>query len=472
MNCRTIVHVQILLVSTYELGHQPVGLASPAATLRLGGHTVSTLDLAVEPWHPSALEHVDALAVSVPMHTGMKMALEVARLARSERPELPVALYGLYAAVGAESVLGVLADRLIAGEYEDQLLDWVDSIASPEPKRGVSVDIGVRHFDVPDRSGLPDLDRYARLVWGDEERVVGYVEASRGCRHRCSHCPVPAVYDGRFRITGQAAVLADIQQLVETGARHVTFGDPDFLNAPAYSLGVIEAAHAAFPDLTFDVTVKVEHILLNEALWGRLAAAGVIFVVSAIESLDEEILGYLEKRHTRDDAVRAVEILSDVGIDLHPTWLPFTPWTTAETLVEIVRFLWEQDLAAVTDPVQLSIRLLVPDGSLLVERGYMDGHLAGYDADGLGHLWTPIDPSMDALAQDLAAIAEAGAGGDDLSCLAEMTEAIAAAAGVDLADTLSGPVTSSSDRPRLSEPWFCCAEPTDLQMKVFSRIDG
>lgn len=444
--------MRVLLISTYELGHQPLHVAAPAAELTAAGHAVSTLDLAVEQWDATRLEGVQAVAVSVPMHTALRLAIEVTRRIRQIAPELPVAFYGLYAGVGRDATAG-LADRLIIGEYDDALLEWVDGLSGPVPPTGTTVHIGRRRFRTPDRAGLPGLDRYAHLATPSGHQLVGYVEASHGCRHRCTHCPIPAVYDGRYRITGRETVLADIGHHVEAGAGHVTFGDPDFLNAPAYALDVLEEAHRRYGGLTFDVTVKVEHIIQHRHLLARMADAGVLFMVSAMETLDDEVLVRLDKGHTGADAGRAVELVREAGIDIHPTWLPFTPWTTARSVADIARFVWAEDLAPVTDPVQLSIRLLIPDGSLLLEVPDMAPYLLAYDPAILGYRWRAAQPEMDELQGRLAEMADRAAseGADPLETLRSMTDVIGAAAGTDI-PTGAVPVGA---RARLSEPWFC-----------------
>lgn len=448
--------MRVLLISTYELGHQPLHVASAAAEVAAAGHEVSTLDLAVEQWDPAHLAGVGAVAVSVPMHTALRLAIEAGKRVRAVDRPIPIAFYGLYAGVGAESTLGEFADRLITGEYEDALVEWIRSVEAASPARGVSVDIGRRAFRVPARTDLPALGRYAHLATADGHRLVGYVEASHGCRHRCTHCPVPVVYDGRYRITGLETVLEDIAGLVEAGAGHITFGDPDFLNAPAYSMKVLEGAHAAFPDVSYDVTVKVSHILDHRHLLGRMQAAGVLFITSAVETLDDRILEWLDKGHTGADAAEAIDLVGRTGIDIHPTWLPFTPWTTPDGLADIARFVWAEGLADVTDPVQLSIRLLIPEGSLMLQLPELAPYLTGYDPTALGYRWQAADPEMEALQVRLASLAESGAdeGADPLKTLAEMTALIARAAGVDI-PTTSIPAGAVAGRPRLSEPWFC-----------------
>ena len=90
--------MRVLLISTYELGHQPLHVASPAAALRRAGHEVRCLDLSVQPWDPDALDWAQAVGFSVPMHTAMRLALNAARRLRREHPRLPICFYGLYAA--------------------------------------------------------------------------------------------------------------------------------------------------------------------------------------------------------------------------------------------------------------------------------------------------------------------------------------------------------------------------------------
>src|SRR3954470_4416888 len=348
--------MRVLLVSTYELGHQPLHVASPATALEAAGHEVRCVDVSVEPWDEDAVDWADRIAFSVPMHTAMRLAMSAAEAVKSRRPDLPVCFYGLYAPVSRDLTLGRLADRVIAGEYEPGLVAWTGGANG-----GPELDLGRGEFGVAARNLLPPLDRYARLAVDGEERLVGYVEASHGCVHMCRHCPVPTVYDGRIRIVGADTVLADVEQLVARGARHITFGDPDFLNGRKHSLAVARAMHERFPELTFDCTVKVEHILEFPQAWPELARAGCLFVVTALESVNDEILSRLDKGHTAREAADAIALLREHGIEPRPSFMPFTPWTTVEDVVELLDFVAAHDLVGNVDPVQYTIRLLLPE---------------------------------------------------------------------------------------------------------------
>ncbi|CAN5327877.1 CUAEP/CCAEP-tail radical SAM protein [soil metagenome] len=433
--------MRILLVSTYELGHQPLHLASPASRLRHEGHDVRVLDLAVEESTVDT-DWAEAIAYSVPMHTALRLAIESASIVRVVRPELPIAFYGLYAGMGGHD-LGVTH---LVGEYEPLLVEWTLDSA---PRTLTA--IAPQKFGVPHRRELPSLARYARLIDDRGERQVGYVEASHGCRHRCRHCPIPAVYDGRFRSVGLDIVLADVDQLVAAGAEHITFGDPDFLNAPRYSLEVLRAANRAHPGLTSDLTVKVSPILDHRHLWPEIASLGVVMVVSAFETTNNRALEILDKGHTSADMAAAVAIVTEAGIELRPSWLPFTPWTEPNDLADILEFLAEHDMLASVDPVQLSIRLLVPQGSLLADRSEM----GEYDTSKLSLEWTSPFPEVDALQKRVALLAEEGVGAPPLVTMARIW---------DLVIGRPFPPVSARPRPRLSEPWFCCSEPTSQQL--------
>ena len=220
-------------------------------------------------------------------------------------------------------------------------------------------------FLLPERRGLPDLQRYAKLILADgTQKITGFAEASRGCKHLCRHCPVVPVYEGKFRIVPVDTVMADIAQQVEVGAAHISFGDPDFLNGPTHALKVAEALHARFPDLSWDATIKVEHLLNHADLLPRLKQCGLLFVVTAVESVDDAILDRLAKGHTRADFETALAHCRALGIALAPTFVPFTPWTTLTGYRELLATLLKLHLVEAVPPVQLAIRLLVPQGSL------------------------------------------------------------------------------------------------------------
>ena len=248
------------------------------------------------------------------------------------------------------------------------------------------------------------------------------------------------------------------------GATHLNFGDPDFLNAPGTRAGSWRPCTTPSPSLTFDCTVKVEHVLRYDDVWADFAAQGCLFVVSAFESVDDATLVRLDKGHTTADAARAVALLRAHGIDVQPSFLPFTPWTTREGLVALLDFVHEHDLVGSVDPVQYSIRLLLPRGSLLLDHPDLVPHLGEWDPARLTHSWSAADPAMDDLQRDVAAVVERSlTAGDDVTTTYTLVRATVGAPPVDLGGC-------TADRPRLTESWFCCAEPTDAQLRAVGQL--
>ena len=442
----------VLLVSCYELGHAPHGVALPAAFLRRAGFAPAVLDLAVEPVDPARVARAQLIAISVPMHTALRVALDHLPRLRALAPAAAIGFIGSYAVLFAPMLRGLGAAFALGGELEDALVEVARARERGEPAAD-TVPLERLRFPAPERSGLLAGDRYAYLIGPDgERRAAGYTEASRGCLDTCRHCPVPAVYGGRFFVVDRAAVLADVEAQVAAGARHITFGDPDFLNGPRHALAIVRELHARFPDVTFDVTAQVSHLLRDRAHLAELAGLGCAFVTTAVESLSDRVLAALGKRHRRADFERLLDLAAAAGLVLRPTFVPFTPWTELADLLDLVELIAARDLVDGVAPVQLSIRLLVPPGSLLLA-AHPD-RFGPFDPQALGHTWRHDDPRVDALQRAIAARVEEDAqtGADPAATFAEVRALVRAAAALPPAAGLPRPLRRA---PRLSEPWFC-----------------
>ena len=325
---------------------------------------------------------------------------------------------------------------------------------------------------MPDRSTLPEISRYAHLRLGDgATRIVGFVEGSRGCKHLCRHCPVVPVYKGKFRVVPMDVVMGDIRQQVAVGAEHVSFGDPDFLNGPTHALRLAHALHSEFPALTYDATIKVEHIIKLQRVLPVLKGTGCLFVISAVEAVDDVVLGHLDKNHTNADFDRAVALLRDVGISFAPTFVAFTPWTTLRGYIELLERLVSLRLVESVPPIQLAIRLLIPLGSYLLHIPGFVEMIETYDEQLLGYPWKHEDPAVDELQCRIQGLVESA------EQLALDRKAVFAEIWF-LAHKASGepvpalPADLGDPIPHMSEPWYCCAEPTTQQLQQFCLRNG
>jgi radical SAM superfamily enzyme YgiQ (UPF0313 family) len=459
----------ILLLSCYELGHQPLGLAWPRAFLRDAGYDAETLDLGVEPYDAAKVARARFVGIAAPMHTALRLGVRAAERVRRVNPDCFICFYGLYALLNADYLLRSVADAVIGGEFEGPLAGLVAALdrGARDAVPGVVTAAGPARpalgrlpYPVPDRRGLPELRRYARFVGRNGPVLAGSVEATRGCLHRCLHCPIPPVYGGRFFVVPRDVVLADVRQLVAAGAGHITFGDPDFLNGPGHALKLARALHAEFPHVTWDCTAKIAHLLEHRTLVREFGALGCAFIVSAVESLSDVVLAHLEKGHRRADIPVALGIVRDAGIALRPSFVAFTPWTTLADYLEMLAFVAEHDLVDAVDPVQYAIRLLVPPGSALLSRAAIRPYLESLDPAAFVYRWRHPDPRMDRLREAVSALVEADtrAGVDPRDTFARiraMAEAAESGGRVEPAAALRGAERPRARFPRLTEPWFC-----------------
>ena len=446
-----------LLVSTYDMGRQPFGLASPAAWLREAGVEVVCRDLSRERLDEQEVRAADLVGFFLPMHTATRLALPVIDRVRALNPGATLCAYGLYAPLNAALLRERGVGEIFGGEFEAELrglaLARVSHGHGPPEQGAPAAAIPRLSFRTPDRTGLPPLTRYASLQVGSERRVTGYTEASRGCKHRCRHCPIVPVYNGHFRVVPVEVVMADVRAQVDAGARHITFGDPDFFNGIGHARAVLDAFGRGFPAISFDVTIKIEHLLRHADTLPLLRDSGCAFVTSAVEAIDDEILAKLEKGHTRADFERAVKLFDDTGLILEPTFVAFTPWTTVAGYREMLRAIAQLGLAEHVAPIQLALRLLITEGSRLLELDDVRAVIGRLHPGSLTYPWTHRDAAVDTLQKRAAELV-----GVHLSAPRSETFAEIWSLAHDISDEPAPDLPIPRPRtsvPYLNEPWYC-----------------
>lgn len=446
--------VRVLLISTYDLGRQPLGLASPAAWLRHEGIQVDCVDTSRDTLTDGQIGEAELIAFYLPMHTATRLAAPLIARAGTLNSSARLAAYGLYATLNA-SWLREQGVVVLGADAEADLVQLARGVQSQEPRAE-----SPRRFIPPDRAALPPLARYAALQMPDgTRRVVGSTDATRGCKHLCRHCPVVPVYGGTFRAIPLGIVMDDVRAQAAAGAQHISFGDPDFFNGPTHARRLVEAVAKEFPRLTYDVTIKIEHILRHADMLGLLRETGCLMITSAVESVDDEVLLKLRKGHTRADFIAAVGVCKQAGVTLAPTFVPFTPWTTIDGYIDLLEQLDALELAEGVAPIQLAIRLLVTAESKLLELPEVRDLVDPFDAESLTFPWRHPDPRVDELQR----------------AVMQVVSGAAHASRGDTFDRIFARASGSGDRPArvkramppyLTEGWYCCAEPGPEQLDL------
>ena len=479
------------LISTYDLGRQPFAVASAAAWLEDAGISVRCVDTSLERLEEDAVRGADLVAFSIPMHTATRLAASLLPTVRGLNPRAHICVFGLYGPINEPYLRGLGVDTILAGEFEQALVELALSLPLERSLPSVSSESSVssngsspggggqqaplislhrQQFKVPRRTGLPKPERYAKLITASGEEVpAGNSETTRGCKHLCRHCPVVPIYGGAFRVVQKEVVLEDVRQQIAAGAAHITFGDPDFFNGPSHGIAIVEALHREFPELTYDVTIKVQHLLRHARLLPVLRETGCLFVTSAFEAVDERTLEMLQKHHTRKDIFQAVHLLRSAGLGLNPTFVPFTPWTTLEGYLDLLNTLVELELVDQIAPIQYAIRLLITASSHLLPLQDVQAVTGPFSEDKLIHPWKHSDSRVDRLSGKVMDTVNAALSREESrpEIFARVVETawsavqrqgdgpapvgIMADIPIPLPDPSRLPVTA----PRISEPWYC-----------------
>jgi radical SAM superfamily enzyme YgiQ (UPF0313 family) len=401
-----------LVVSSFEGGYQPVTALAGFVALRNAGFSNTRFhDTYVDGLPDDLFDDVDAVAIAVPLFDALQAGLQLSEMIRSKRPEAKIIFFGQYATLNAGRLPGKYGDYAVCGEWEQPLVNFAHHLTTGQvlDKLGLVDARDARSGMIPhpyitrngialiDRSAAPPLHKYPQphveKLLGATGITVGGVESTRGCHHKCTYCSVYATYDGKVIPIKDDIVIEDVRNLVALGMQHLTFTDAEFFNAKNQGLRLLRVLHAEFPDLTYDFTTRIDHILEHEEALREMKDLGVRFITSALEFPTQMVLDVVSKEISLADIELAIKTLRDIGIRLSPTFIMFNPWVGKEDLATFRDFIERNDLDDVVDPIQYETRLHLYKGSPLLSRASTAGlELTEFE---FHYDWKHADPAVD-----------------------------------------------------------------------------
>jgi len=410
-----------------------------------GSNQIDIVDYSIEEKNLT-LENYDVLGIYASMHTASVLAEQYLR---DRKLPNKLFVFGLYANVFSEMFSNF---QSIHSFDSDELESLLEVQLNPN--------YSFKH-SVPDRTILPSITDYSHIVDGSNNLIAGSVETTYGCKHECTHCPVPIEFKGMFKTFGTEKIITDVTNQVEEGAKHISFNDPDFFNGPKHALKILQLLNEKHPSITYDSTIKVEHILKYPDYFQELKNLNMLFVISAFETTNDHVLNILQKNHSFNDLNKAVELSLENNIDIRPTWMPFSPWTEQNDLISIIKLIENYKLRETVDPIQLTIKLLVPKNSLILKRPEMKEYLLDYDPASFSYAWQYKFPNIDNIQNEIFNYVLQHESEN------EYTQYLGL---VDILESHTNETLLNSEKysqrivPKLSETWFCCAEPNKIQL--------
>ena len=437
--------MKILLLSFYDLGKQPKIISELYKKLDNGSNQIDVVDYSIEEKNLT-LDNYDVLGIYASMHTASVLAEQYLR---DRKLPNKLFVFGLYANVFSEMFSNF---QSIHSFDSDELESLLEVQLNPN--------YSFKH-SVPDRTILPSITDYSHIVDGSNNLIAGSVETTYGCKHECTHCPVPIEFKGMFKTFGTEKIITDVTNQVEEGAKHISFNDPDFFNGPKHALKILQLLNEKHPSITYDSTIKVEHILKYPDYFQELKNLNMLFVISAFETTNDHVLNILQKNHSSNDLNKAVELSLENNIDIRPTWMPFSPWTEQNDLISIIKLIENYKLRETVDPIQLTIKLLVPKNSLILKRPEMKEYLLDYDPASFSYAWKYKFPNIDNIQNELFTYVLQHESENEYAQYLGL---------VDILESHTNETLLNSEKysqrivPKLSETWFCCAEPNKIQL--------
>jgi hopanoid C-3 methylase len=405
---------KFLVISSFEGGYQPVTALSGYMALRNAGfENIRFHDTYVDGLPDDLFDDADLVAIAVPLFDALQAGLQLSEMIRSKNASAKIVFFGQYATLNAGRLLPKYGDYAVCGEWEQPLVNLAQHLSTGEvlDKIGLVDTRDARANLIPhpyitrnkiallDRSIAPPLHKYPQpqveKMLGVNGIVVGGVESTRGCHHKCTYCSVYATYDGKVVPIKDEIVIEDVSNLVAHGMTHLTFTDAEFFNAKNQGLRLLRVLHAQFPELTYDFTTRIDHILEHEQALYEMKELGVRFITSALEYPSQMVLDVVSKEISIADIERAIAILREIGIRLNPTFIMFNPWVSKEDMTTFKDFITRNDLTDVVDPIQYETRLHLYKGSPLLKRASTTGlEMTEFE---FHYEWKHADPEVDAL---------------------------------------------------------------------------
>ena len=403
---------QVALISTYETGFQPLIISTAAAAFLRNDINPAVYDLYLGKSDRNGIMDHEFYGIGLTLFDSLQGSVSIAAEIRAENPDAHICFYGPYAELNKERLLRY-GNSCILGDWERPLVRLSQAVLSGNGKdwtqvpqvysfanREVKFEFDRSFCVVPARHLLPPLHTYTNTFIEnilDRKMVVGNVETTRGCHHKCKFCSVYATSATRVKFTDTEVIMADVEQLVNQGMEHITFVDAEFINNIKFSLDIVNRIHDKYPQLTYDFTTRIDHVVEHEAAIPQFKETGCIAITTSIEFPRKDILDRLEKDITLSHILNGMEILKKNEIKVHTTFVTFNPWTDLEGLMSLSQFIKENNLEDVIDPIQYETRLHLYKGSPLLKDSTL-AELILHEQD-FHYEWEHPDPQVEEVFQ-------------------------------------------------------------------------
>jgi len=301
-------------------------------------------------------EQPDVIALSFLSTTTYPVTKAIAARLKSEAPDTPLILGGVFASMNAEYILKDCphADCIGVGEGEELLPDYLDHIDTSGSVAGLVWRDGDRVVSNPPRPLIRDLDQFP---YPDRDSLpIDYIESlpldvpavlslhkfctvqtTRGCPYGCIYCDIPSLSNGKWRHRSAEHVLGEMQQLNDAGYRSIYLTDDHFLLKRKRINDICSGIIERRLEFTWGCEGRVDSAAVDQL--PIMSRANCTFLAYGVESGTQKILDRLNKNLTLEQIEYGVNEAKRQGIErAHGFFLVGSPDETEEDIKESFRF--------------------------------------------------------------------------------------------------------------------------------------
>ena len=342
----------------------PLGILLLGTILKNQGHQVRLLDQASNGYgFDKVLEWIkkvdpEVLGISA-MTVGFLSSIKISQMAKKWNPNLKIVLGHYHPTFCAEKILkkyNVLVDYCVRGENEyifSNLINYLENDPNLEPTDilGISykfngnikhnpdypVNKNLDELPFPDRSFLkiPYHQNLAGIELMDSKFTTTFF--TRGCPHSCTYCAVSKFSNRQYRSKSPERLVEEFSYLTSKGYSEVAFVDDNFSFNLKNVSKFCKLLKKENLDVNWHVEMRVDQV--TKELLEEMALAGCKSICFGVESANQRILNYYNKRITPEQSLKAIKIAKSAKIDfIIGLFMIGAPFETLSECKNTIRF--------------------------------------------------------------------------------------------------------------------------------------
>jgi len=347
----------------------PLGLLYIARVLEEDGNSVEVIDFNVENIDLKRLKQsvvkADVIGISI-LTISVQIAKKLIRQIKEIAPGKPVIIGGPHCSLfPMQSLLELNADVCVEGDGEHVINDITKAL---EEKKSLSDIHGVYYkndkgeiSNGPPATIIKDLDsmlfparhlvkkyRYGQLIKPKlQEGKFTSIITSRGCPYKCRYCTRHFLGMNKCRFRSVENIIEELKELQREGCECVVITDDSFLSDAERAYRIMDAIIKE--NLHFEFFIQGARVdSADEELYKKMKDAGVRSIGFGLESGNQDVLDFYDKRITLEDIRKAVDLSRKMGFFTLGSFIFGAPFETEKHFENTARFAYSLPLDAVT----------------------------------------------------------------------------------------------------------------------------